>query len=50
MSVYNAIGQQISIQPMTSSSTIATAARTAGVYWVKISNDGEVVTRKVIVR
>ena len=50
VSVYNAIGQQISIQPLTSSYTIATAAKAAGVYWVKISNDGEVVTRKVVLK
>jgi hypothetical protein len=50
VSIYNAIGQQIGLQTLTSSMSIANVARTAGVYWVKLNNDGEVVTRKVVVK
>ena len=50
VSIYNAIGQQIGLQTLTSSMSIANVARTAGVYWVKLNSDGEVVTRKVVVK
>ena len=50
VSIYNAIGQQIGLQTLTSSMSISNVARTAGVYWVKLNNDGEVVTRKVVVK
>jgi hypothetical protein len=50
VSIYNAIGQQIGLQTLTSSMSIANVARTAGVYWVKLNNDGEVVTRKLVIK
>jgi hypothetical protein len=50
VSVYNAIGQQISTQPIKSAVTIIKAARTAGMYWINIRNDGDVVTRKVVLK
>lgn len=48
--VFNAIGQHVGSKTMTSDMTISNVARTAGVYWVKLTNDGESITRKVVVK
>jgi len=50
VSIFNAIGQKISSQPITTGMSISNVSRTAGVYWVKLTSDGEVVTRKVVVK
>jgi hypothetical protein len=50
VAIFNAIGQKISSQPITTGMSISNVSRTAGVYWVKLTSDGEVVTRKVVVK
>ncbi len=49
VAVYNAVGQLINLQAFEDGKAVVSAARIAGVYTVKISNDGEVVTRKIVV-
>ena len=50
VAVYNAIGQRISLQPMTTGMSISNVSRTAGIYWVKLTSDGESITRKVVIK
>lgn len=50
VAVFNAVGQQVSLQPITSGMSIANVARTAGIYWVKLTSDGESIMRKVVVK
>ncbi|MDD5185285.1 MAG: T9SS type A sorting domain-containing protein, partial [Paludibacter sp.] len=50
VSIYNAVGQKLSTQKLTKTTTEINHALTAGVYLVTVHNGGQTVTEKVIIK